>query len=57
MSDNAEAGSDRLEIDNMYLCGSRFTRVSLKDAFFGDSAPDRGGAERRERHGVSRSRT
>jgi hypothetical protein len=38
MSDNAEAGSDRLEIDNMYLCGSRFTRVSLKDAFFGMTA-------------------
>jgi hypothetical protein len=32
-----EAGTDRLEIDNMYLCGSRFTRVSLKGAFFGDA--------------------
>ncbi len=37
MTDEPEAGRDRLEIDNMYLCGSRFTRVSLKDAFFGDT--------------------
>jgi hypothetical protein len=51
MADEPEAGTDRLEIDNMYLCGSRFTRVSLKGAFFGD-ARDRRGAERRERVGV-----
>lgn len=32
-----EAGTDRLDIDNMYLCGSRFTRVSLKDSFVADT--------------------
>ena len=33
----AEAGRDKLEIDNMFLCGSQFSRVSLKGATFGDS--------------------
>jgi uncharacterized protein YjbI with pentapeptide repeats len=37
MTEDTQAGRDRLEIDNMFLCGSRFTRVSLKDAFFGDT--------------------
>lgn len=37
MSDDQEAGRDKLEIDNMFLCGSQFTRVSLKDALFRDS--------------------
>lgn len=32
-----EAGRDQLEIDNMFLCGSKFTRVSFKDSFFGDA--------------------
>lgn len=32
MNGEREAGSDRLDIDNMYLCGSRLTRVSLKDS-------------------------
>jgi uncharacterized protein YjbI with pentapeptide repeats len=37
VSGPAEAGRDRLEIDTMYLCGSRFTRVSLKDSVIADS--------------------
>ena len=37
MSEEQEAGRDKLEIDNMFLCGSRFTRVSLKEALFQDS--------------------
>jgi uncharacterized protein YjbI with pentapeptide repeats len=32
-----EAGRDKLEIDMMFLCGSTFTRVSLKDAEFRDT--------------------
>ena len=27
-----EAGNDRLDIDNMYLCGSKLTRVQLSDS-------------------------
>jgi len=34
VSEEQQAGRDKLEIDNMFLCGSRFTRVSLKDAEF-----------------------
>ena len=37
MSGEGEAGRDKLEIDNMFLCGSRFTRVSLKGAEFRDT--------------------
>ncbi len=37
MTDEAPAGRDQLKIDNMFLCGSRFTRVSLKDAVFEDA--------------------
>ncbi|MEM9813209.1 MAG: pentapeptide repeat-containing protein [Pseudomonadota bacterium] len=29
MGDDPEAGSDQLNIDNMYLCGSTLTRVNL----------------------------
>lgn len=32
-----KAGKDRLEIDNMFLVGSRRTRVSLKDSFISDA--------------------
>ena len=37
MSEDQDAGRDQLKIDNMYLCGSAFTRVSLKDSTFADS--------------------
>jgi len=37
MTEEPEAGTDKLDIDNMYLCGSRFTRVSLKGSLFKDS--------------------
>ena len=32
-----EAGTDRLQIDNMYLCGSEFSRVNLKGTTFQDA--------------------
>lgn len=34
---SGEAGTDRLEIDNMFLCGSTLTRVSLKGSTFKDA--------------------
>lgn len=37
MSDHPEAGRDKLEISNMFLCGSTFTAVSFKDAEFRDT--------------------
>lgn len=32
-----ESGRDKLEISNMFLCGSTFTAVSFKDAEFRDT--------------------
>jgi len=38
MDNEQEAGADRLDIDNMYLCGSNLARVNLSDSGITDAA-------------------